>query len=326
MTRIGVISNPNSQRNRQDSLDGINAVLDDHPNVLHRKLRDFSELGDIVASFERAAVEVIVVNGGDGTVQAMLTELARRNDRNEAPKLAILPGGMTNVIARDVGLDGPPPKALARLIERLAADEGIEAPTIDQVTRPLIGLATGAGKPPIYGMFFGAAGFYRAVMLAQEKVRPKGVAGSLASAASLAHVLFRLLLGRTDGDDRLYQGEVMTIDLDGDRGRAQPYLLLIATTLDRLILGLMPFWGTPGNALRYTSVAFPPRRLARALLPVLRGKPRPWMTDQGYRSGTVDDLIIDTKSPVVLDGEIYHPEPGCPIRLSGDRFQTFVRC
>ena len=326
MARIGVISNPNSQRNRQGSLHAINAVLDDHPDVLHRELRDFSELADIVVGFGRAAVEVIVVNGGDGTVQAVLTELARRNDRDESPKLAILPGGMTNVIARDVGLDGPPPRALARLIEHLASDKGSEAPMVDQVTRPLIGLATSAERPPVYGMFFGAAGFYRAVMLAQEKVRPKGVAGSLASAASLALVLFRLLLGRPDADDRLYQGEVMTIDLDGDRGDAQPYLLLIATTLDRLMLGLMPFWGTPGNAVRYTSVTFPPRRLARALLPVLRGKPRPWMLDQGYRSGTVEDLVIDTGSPVVLDGEIYHPEPGCPIRLSGNRSQTFLRC
>jgi hypothetical protein len=178
-------------------------------------------------------------------------------------------------------------------------------------------------------MFFGAAGFYQAVLLAQENVRPQGIAGNHASASTLVLALARLLLGSPHADDPLYRGEAMAIDLDGEEGNESPYLLLIATTLDRLMLGLMPFWGEPAardKNIRYTSVAFPPQRLARALLPVLRGKPRPWMENHGYQSGTTGDMVIAIKSPVVLDGEIFHPEPGCPIRLTGDRQATFVRC
>lgn len=322
-----MISNPNSQHNRQDSLASVEAVVADHPQLRHEALWDFAELDDMVDGFIRDDARVIAVNGGDGTVQAVLTALARRGGAGGTPKLAILQGGMTNVIAKDVGISGKPAKALAHLTECLSGDEGGRAPAgVEEVTRPLIGLATSDKKPPVYGMFFGAVGFYQAVLLAHENVRPKGLAGNLASASSLVLVLARLLLGRPGADDPLYRGEAIAMDFDGRQAPENPYLLLIATTLDRLMLGLMPFWGNADRTIRYTSIAFPPKSLARALLPVLRGKPRPWMEEKGYQSGTAGDMIIDIKSPVVLDGEIFHPEPGCPIRLTGDRQATFLRC
>ncbi len=321
-----MISNPNSQFNRQDKLASVEAVVADHPQLTHQAIRDFAALDEIVDSFIRDNIEVIAVNGGDGTVQAVLTAVANRNGTETAPKLAILQGGMTNVIAKDVGLGGKPARALAHLIQSLAMADGAERRTIESVTRPLIGLDTGNKKKTVYGMFFGAAGFYQAVLLAQENVRPKGLAGNLASASSLVMILGKLLLGRPDADDPLFQGEPIAMDLDGRAISESTYLLLIATTLDRLMLGLMPFWGEKKQAIRYTSVASPPKSLSCALLPVLRGRPRPWMDDQGYQSGTAADMTINIDSPVVLDGEIFHPEPGCPIRLTGDRQATFLRC
>ncbi|MEM8948761.1 MAG: diacylglycerol kinase family protein [Pseudomonadota bacterium] len=328
MARLAVISNPRSQRNRQGALDGLKAVLAKHPNVRHEELWDFDDLGALIVNLIRSKVEVIAVNGGDGTVQAVLTELARRSDNGHAPKLAVLSGGMTNVIAKDVGVDDQPAKALARLIKAMDAPVGAQ-----EVTRPLIGLVLDPEKPPVYGMFFGAAGFYQAVKLANDKVRKRGVAGSMASASTLMLSLFRLLFGRSGSNDPLYRGEPMALGIDGDRRPETPYLLLIATTLDRLILGLMPFWGqddshviSNGHAIRYTSIDFPPKRLARALLPVLRGRPARWMEGEGYRSGAASDMTIDIDSPVVLDGEIFHPAPGVPLRLTGDRTQTFLQC
>ncbi|MGI9498399.1 MAG: diacylglycerol/lipid kinase family protein [Geminicoccaceae bacterium] len=337
MQRLAVISNPNSQRNRQGALDGLRAVLASHPGVLHGELWDFADLGAMIRRFLEDGVEIIAVNGGDGTVQAVLTELGRRDPDDGSPKLAVLAGGMTNVIAKDVGIDGKPDTALEHLIRSLVDDEKNGGPPVEIVSRPLIGLALHPDQPPVYGMFFGAAGFYQAVQLANDKVRRKGIAGSLASASTLALSLFRLLFGRSGSDDRLYRGEPMVIGLDGVRRPETSYLLLIATTLDRLILGLMPFWSDgrtirdgrtaqDGGAIRYTSIDFPPQRLFRALVPVLRGRPARWMRDRGYRSGSTGDMVIDIKSPVVLDGEIFHPDPAIPIRLTGDRSQTFVRC
>lgn len=298
----------------------MKAVAADHRDVRHEELWDFADLGPLIVNLIRTDTEAIAVNGGDGTVQAVLTELNRRDLNGRAPKLAVLAGGMTNVIAKDVGFDGDPAKGLKRLLKSSAVTE---------VERPLIGLTLSPEKPPVYGMFFGAAGFYQAVKLANERVRQRGVAGSLASASTLALSLGRLLFGRPSADDPLYQGEPMAIGVDGEASPEKPYLLMIATTLDRLILGLQPFWdnGRPsgvGRTIRYTSVDFPPKRLARALLPVLRGRPKAWMGKSGYQSGAAGAITLDISSPVVLDGEIFEPAPGLPVCLTADRAQCFV--
>ena len=111
MQSLAVISNPKSQRNRQGALDGLKTVLAEHPDVLHEELDDFSELNGMIGHFLDQGVEVIAVNGGDGTVQAVLTELGRRNLKDAAPRLAVIAGGMTNVIAKDVGFDDQPPES-----------------------------------------------------------------------------------------------------------------------------------------------------------------------------------------------------------------------
>ena len=323
MTRLAVISNPRSQRNRRGALPALRAILADHPEVRHDEILDFDDLGALVVSLIRSKVEIIAVNGGDGTVQAVLTELARRDQKSGSPKLAVLAGGMTNVIAKDVGFDESPEKALKRLLARLngASDRS----GLGDVTRPLIGLSLSPSDLPIYGMFFGAAGFYEAVRLANDRVRSKGVAGNMASASTLILAVTRLLLGRSDERDPLCRGAPIALEVDGETEGEQQSLILIATTLDRLMLGLMPFWNSNGDAIRYTNVACPPKRLASALLPVLRGRPKPWMRKAGYRSGGAKDLSIEIESPVVLDGEIFYPHPGVPIRLSGERRQTFIR-
>jgi len=326
MTRIGVISNPNSQYNRQHGLASIEAVASDHPELTQESLIDFAAIDEIIERFIRDDVEVIAVNGGDGTVQAVLTALTLRGSDEPPPKLAILQGGMTNVIAKDVGISGHPAKALTSLLRHISDDEEERRHNVKISSRPLIGLVTKGQEPSVFGMFFGAIGFYQAVLLAQENVRPKGFAGNVASASSLVLILVRLLLGRPGNGNPLYRGEAISLALDGQEILESLHLLLMATTLDRLMLGLMPFWGETDEAIRYTSVAFPPKHLASALWPVLRGKPRAWMHECGYQSGTTSDMSIDIKSPVVLDGEIFYPECNCPIRLTGDRQATFISC
>ena len=322
-TPLAVISNPRSQRNRRGALLALRAILADHPDVRHDEIGDFDDLGALIVSLIQSGVEVIAVNGGDGTVQAVLTELGRRDLKGPAPKLAVLAGGMTNVIAKDVGFDGSPEKAIRRLLAGLSGDGGGQR--LGDVTRPLIGLTLGPSDPPVYGMFFGAAGFYEAVRLANDRVRSKGIAGNLASASTLILAITRLLLGRSGKGDPLSEGAPLTLAVNGEMEEQQQSLILIATTLERLMLGLMPFWNSDGQAIRYTHVACPPQRLARALLPVLRGRPKTWMRKAGYRSGAADDISIEIESPVVLDGEIFRPHPGVPIRLSGNRVQTFVQ-
>ncbi|HYE52446.1 MAG TPA: diacylglycerol kinase, partial [Azospirillaceae bacterium] len=64
--------------------------------------------------------------------------------------------------------------------------------------------------------------------------------------------------------------------------------------------------------------------LARALLPVMRGRPRPWMLESGYASGTAGIIEMELEQPFIIDGEVYEPGPGGRIRLTAPRTVDFV--
>jgi hypothetical protein len=320
MMRAGLISNPLSQRNRQRQPAMRDAVTG-HPDLLHAELDSVHAIAEVLRDFERREVGLLIVSGGDGTVQKVLTELLNGQEFDPLPPIAVLPGGMTNLIAADVGLQGDPVQSLIRLCAMAAGATAAR----ELQERAVLSLQRTPGESPIHGMFLGTAAFYHAVMMARHQVHPTGAKHDLALAMGLGLALFRLMTGWA-GPSPLSRGERMAVELDGRAGAPEDYLLFLATTLERLMLGLMPFWGEGSGGVRYTTVGFPPERLWRALLPVIRGRPRPWMAARGYESGWTDECRLSLQCPIVFDGEIFTPEPGMPVTLRADRRVTFLRC
>ncbi len=323
MTTIGVISNRMSHRN-QRGLQAVRELLAQDPAVLHDEIEDVAALPAALDGFAARGVELVVVNAGDGTVQAAMTHMLNGGGFGPEPALAVLPAGRTNLIAHDVGLEGRPVDGLARLLARRAAGEPLE-----QAGHAVLSLRLGADAVPTNGMFLGSAAFYHGTMLGRETFHPMGVEGRAVVGLSLGLVVLRALFGG-GGENGVFRGDAMTIEFDGAPGgeaaAEQSYFLILATTLERLMLGLDPFWGDGVGALRFTTAPFPPPRLGRALLPMLRGRPRPWMTQAGYTSRRVDRLAIRTACPMVFDGQIITPDPEVPVVLSGDRRVRFLRC
>jgi hypothetical protein len=319
MTRIGLIINPRSQRNRRD-MAAMRQAAAGHGDLMLVELDNVHATAQVLREFARREVALVVVSGGDGTVQKVLTELLNGSEFAALPQIAVLPSGMTNLIATDVGPRGDPARSLDRLCQAAEAAMAVEA-----LVRPVLSMQRAPGELPVHGMFLGTAAFYRGVMVARNEVHPLGAKHGLAAVMSLALALFRLVAGRR-GPDMLLQGERMNVELDGTPAQPREYLLFMATTLQRLILRVMPFWGEGAGDLRYTSVEFPPQNLWRALLPALRGCPKPWMAARGYRSGCVSECRLSVDSPIVFDGEIFRADPGVPIVLRADRRIAFLRC
>ena len=320
MKRAGLISNPLSERNRRRQPAMRDAVAA-HPDLLHAELDSVHATADVLREFADRGVDLLIVSGGDGTVQKVLTELLNGQAFDPLPLLAVLPGGMTNLIAADVGLHGDPVQSLVRLC-RAVADPSMARSTQQ---RSVLSLQRAPGESPIHGMFLGTAAFYHAIMMARNEVHPTGVKHDLALAMSLGLALFRLVTGWR-GSSALSRGEAMAVELNGRVAAPEEHLLFLATTLERLFLGLMPFWGEGRGGVRYTRIGFPPQRMWRALLPVIRGRPRPWMAARGYESGWTEQCRLRLQCPIVFDGEIFTPEPGTPVTLRADRRVTFLQC
>ncbi len=320
MIRVGLVINPRSQRNRQ-SMPAIRKILRSRPDVLHAEAAGVGDLTDILAEFARREVGLIAISGGDGTVQAVMTRLLNDGPFSSIPPLALLPSGMTNVIAADVGVGGRPGSSLARLLDSVARKE---ERTFERPSRFVLSVQRTPDEAPIHGMFLGTAAFHRAAMLAHEKVYTRGPRHRFGAAVTLAAALFEALAGRSRRNGIL-RGDRIAIALDGNPVAEQDYALFLATTLERLILGWMPFWGQGCGELRYTSIRYPPAGLARAIWPVLRGKSRPWMERDGYLSGRARECTLTLSCPIVLDGEFLVPEPGIPVTIRSDREIEFWR-
>ncbi len=317
--KIGLISNTHSQRNKR-KLPKAPASLPRGVEVLHRPLDGIDGMAEVLDDFAAAQVGVIAVNGGDGTISAALTELMARPRFDVVPPLALLPGGMLNMSAADAGLVGTPDKALARLAARVAEPDLNSA----CIEREVIRLDYSRTKRPIYGLFFGTAAICRGIVLCRERVHAIKLKSTLAAAATLVYVLGRSLFRRGAKDPMLH-GDDMTVQFDDGPGKKVCQVAALVTTLDRLMLKSRPFWGREGGRLRYTGIAYPPRKVGRSAYRVLYGGNDRHLSE-GYESRNADRVAFEMDCPFTLDGELFDPEPGTPVELSGGGRLRFVRC
>jgi len=295
--RIGIISNPLSRAGRTDPA-RFGAVAAGLPRA---EPATRAELRDALRDFAARGVDLLAVQGGDGTLREALTALPDAYGETP-PTVAVLSAGKTNLAARVLGSAGMGEAALRRLLD--AAGRG----ALKRRLLPVLEVSrSGSGEPPLRGVLFGAAAFTEGKRLADARLHRRGLYDGAAVALALAGVALKAGLDRGHA---LRAGVPMAVAADGHPGCEGRRFLLLATTLDRLMLGLRPFWGEGRGAVRWLDVLAPPRRLAAALWAGGRGKPRPWMPAAGYGSGRAERLRVAMADPFVLDGEVFEPGPG----------------
>ena len=113
--RVGVLSNPRSGGNKKGG-PLVRAVLANWPETVHREAVNPQEVSAALNDFAGNGVELIVINGGDGTASAVLTAIGRDLLFSRPPLLALLCAGTTSMLARDVGVGGSPAAVLQRLL------------------------------------------------------------------------------------------------------------------------------------------------------------------------------------------------------------------
>jgi len=299
MLRIGMLSNPLSGGNRK-GLEAIRKVLTGHPQVIHREVRTPADAASALDDFAREEVDVVAVNGGDGTIQAVLTALFHDSPFEALPLLAVFRSGTTSLIAGDVGLEGSRDSALQRLIAWARTGDGDAV----IVKRPVLRVQA-PHQEPLCGMFFGAAGICQGIRFFHNKIQGLGLRGQLAPGLVIAR--FLLAVARRNSE---YVARVpITIAVNEDPPEQGDCLLVFVTTLERLFFGLRPYWGTENGPLHYTAVFGRPRHLLRALPYLLRGrKCRSGTPEHGYFSHNVNELRLTLDSAFALDGELYTPD------------------
>lgn len=297
--RLGLISNARSGRNRRQ-LPRVAQIVADHPRILHYPTHDDAELTRALHALRDADVDVLALNGGDGTMAHVLGRILNERLFERLPPVALLPGGTTNMNAGDVGLHGNLRTALLRLRRWLDEPE----PALRTERRPLLRLVAGHGHTPVYGMFFGAGAIIQGVEYCDRHT--KGLENEIGPGLAIA----RTLWGIVRDDPRFAQPVTMTLRFDDTTARECKALLLIASGLERHFAGLQPFWGVEPLPVHATLIEASPRRFLRALPGLLRGRPAAWATPgAGYHSHNVQAIEFAMDGTVTLDGELFKVRP-----------------
>jgi hypothetical protein len=262
---------------------------------------------------------LLVINGGDGTVQAALTEIYNgAHFANGAPPVAVLPSGKTNLIALDLGASGDPIVALRRLVE--IAKAGL-APHI--VEREMIALSGGMdGSLPVIGMFLGGAGLADIMLYCRNRIYPLGLPNGLSHVLTAFAVVLRQVFGLRASFLPPEPAQLSVTSGNGQiRGR---FALMFVTTLERMLLS--GDLGSHGRgALKFVAVEQRPLSLLRAFFDSLIGRfGRTKLA--GVHIGESDEISIEGEaSEVILDGETFRAGIGKPILLRSARPLSFVK-
>ncbi len=296
-----LISNPTSGQNaRRGLLARMESLLAAHPAVTHHRQTTYAGIAAATREAARDGAEVIVVNGGDGTVQAVLTGLLT-TPASSLPVLAVLAGGTTNTTARNVGYGRKPLAALHRLLA--ASADGVLAGTVE--SHAVVRADFEAG--PQYAMMFGAGGVYSGIMFAREQLASRGMRGQLGAGVALGTFIAKALSG---AGGTLFPPLEAAVEVDGAVLPPTPYFGMLVSTIDRQFLGVSPYWGEGPGRLRFSAMRYRPEHLGRAIVPALRGRPSPWLVPEfGYRSANADQVDLDFAGGFTLDGELFAPAP-----------------
>lgn len=287
-----------------------------------------------VRELAEAGVEILVINGGDGTLQRALTEVLcatspfiKTGDPKELPIIVPIRTGRTCMSAHDIGSPRDPCLAMDNLVARVRSGRVEEA----LMDRAALRMTLEPDGVDCWGTFFGVGVIYRGTLLTHRIFPNKGkVQGMFGSSVVTAGLIARALTGRTPTKPGRAEHPLtidsMTVHLDGKKLEAGEFQLLMATTLHRLLSGIRPFWGTGPGGIRFTALRPGSIKRPQEVARLLRGRAPKTSTDPGtlYESANVEKVELTLDCGISLDGEMYPPLAGRHATLTADHRVRFL--
>lgn len=320
MALVALISNPHSTGNKA-MLPAVRDYCAHHPEVFHYEVEEVGQIAEALRMISRVKPKVLVINGGDGTVQATLTELYHGDHFEGAPPpVAVLPNGKTNLIALDLGAGAKPLPTLERIVElaRGRLEDHL-------VVRQMIALSRGDNERPVLGMFLGGAGLAEFILYCRHKIYPLGLPNGLshflAGVAGFISLFFTRSISFLPTRSR-----PMRVSLIRDGKDQGSYAVFIVTTLDKLLLnGSMDRPGIAGPRLKLLAVDQSAGVIVRAIWASLWGRLGQDKLE-GVYIGNNDEIRIDgDRGNFILDGELFETSQDNPIILRSTPPVSFLK-
>lgn len=294
---VGVISNPGSGHNR-DQFDDIRSRIEQHPGIRHIITQSPADIAPALNELAAMNIEVLAINGGDGTASSVLGELLESKMFSRPPLIALLPGGTANMNAGDIGIRGSLKKAVSRFCQWSESERRTDSKL---ASRNLLRVVTQDGAAPRYGMFLGGGAVIHGTEYAHQEIHSRGLRDDFSLVLSVLRTVWGVLR-----DDPAFNRH-LSIKLTMDDGESRQYdtLILAISTLRRLSFGMRPFWSREPGDIRLTLMEQGCTRFGRTFFSIVSGRPsRNAIPASGYHSHNASRITLDMTGKINLDGEL----------------------
>ena len=292
---VGVIYNPRSHGNQGADFDcSIN------PQVHIAQPGDRSQLPEALAEFAARGIDLLVINGGDGTVRDVLT-CGASIFGDDWPAIAVLPKGKTNALTVDLGV--PAEWTMQCAVDAFSTGNRVRRRPIEISAR---GSQDAGG---VLGFLLGAGAFTTATQAGQGAHR-LGAFNSMAVGVTIAWGIFQFLFASRANSWR--RGSKMSIKLGAQEvpmahsGVGDPdwRQVLFASTLETMPAGFKPF-GQMRKGLKLAVTDQISRKSTPNLIKMMRGKTPANMRDRGFHQLSTPQFTLDIEDSFILDGEAF---------------------
>ena len=297
---IGVVSNPRARKNAVDParIERLRRVLDSEG--VFREARTFEEIANIAREFRRSRIDILVIDGGDGTLHHTLSAFIPIYSGTDLPPIGLLRGGTMNTIASSLGIKGLSEAILQRIISTIkgwAPLEVVRANTLMVNNR--------------HGFIFGL-GF--PVSLLNAYYRGKG-RGRWKTIRVLLEILSSTL-EREGAETNFFQPFKADIWLDGEKLPPGRYTAILGSTVEGVGLGFKPTRraGEREDLFQILCLDMGPKRMGLNALKVLLGME---LRDEKLydRMATRSVIKLEKPADMQIDGEIFMNQRDVRLRI-----------
>ena len=308
MPGIGIITNPHSKSNKRNPKRSKLLSYIVGKRGFQEITSNVEDLEKVAQHFLRQKIDILAINGGDGTISHTISAFVKCYGDNPLPKVLLLGGGTMNVVSRNLGIRGRPEAILAKIVEAVSIESELKTSKLGTIAiedRHGFLYADGTSANLLKEFYIKKAGFVRGAWL--------GLKLSVAT-------LFRSSFYR-----RMIQPTKIKFHPFPFFPIYHKTIGTYASTLARLPLGI-PMFGKKlrsDGTFRAITISMPPYKLLPRMIPMaLYGKQGHYL---GKHNFDAKKLEIESEEPFIytLDGELFTSKNN-KVRISSGTTLEFI--
>lgn len=279
---------------------GLDEVIEGYGKCVHTETT--ADLEDTIGrNIEKGNVDLILINGGDGTIHQTITWLLNREGERNIPPIFPLRGGTMNVLASNMGLKGNPTKLSKMSVDSfLMSSRSGEVPT-KKIRSLELSIDDGNSTLRQFGFMFGNGALYRY----DKEYYSNTKGGPLAAAPLVARCLTSAFVKKGKYKE-VFVPVPMRVEINGERHPSEKFIIVLAMVFSKLVLSFSPFSECGEGDFNFLAAVPTVREMSTKLHRLFWTKGgEPPLPYEKYVNGRANELKIFSREGFTFDGDVY---------------------